>query len=145
MKYSLLILAVAASLCLAGNLSDESINGHASELKREHEDKRDKDGQVVAHIDTVYRGKERILSTITLTKKSKYGLRVARAYYAGGKEVLDELEYDNGRPQTIRLFKDDVLYEEFQRRPDGSVEPVSGEELARIQAEQRGLMETLKR
>ena len=145
MKYSLLVLAVTASLCLAGNQSDKSTNGSASELRREHEDKRDKDGQVVACIDTVYRGKERILSTVTITKRSKYGVRVVRAYYAGGKEVFDELEYDDGRPQMIRLFKDDMLSDEFKRKPDGSVEPVGSKELAKIQAEQRELMETLKK
>jgi hypothetical protein len=145
MKYSFLLLAITVSLCIGGNPRDESAKQQTANVRKEHEDKRDQAGKVVACIDTVYRGKERILSTVTITKKTKYGLRLVRAYYAGGREVLDELEYDDGRPQTIRLYKDDVLFDIFKRQSDGSVEPVSSEELEKLKTQQQELIETLKK
>ena len=143
-KYSLLLLTVSASLCLSGP-GDEAAKAPTSAIRKEREEKRDKDGKVVAYIETVYRGNERVLSTVMITKKTKYGIRVVRAYYSGGKEVFDEIEYDDGRPQTIRLYKDDALCDMFKRQPDGSVEPVSHDELAKLKAQQQELMETLKK
>jgi hypothetical protein len=132
------------SLCLADETPIAKPLAQSLELRTEHEEKRDSDGKVNAHVDTVYRGNVRILVTHKLLTKSKYGTRLIRAYFAEGKDVMDEIHYDDGT-QVIRLYKDDILCEMFRRKIDGSVEPVSSEELAKLKAQQQELMETLKK
>jgi hypothetical protein len=61
-----------------------------------------------------------------------------------GKEVLTELYYDDGKPTLVRTYKDNMLYDEFKRNSDGSVEPVPGEELAKLKSSQAEMMETIK-
>jgi hypothetical protein len=43
------------------------------------------------------------------------------------------------------LNKDDILYEMLRRQSDGSVEPVSSEELVKFKGQQKELMETLEK
>ncbi|MEY2428253.1 MAG: hypothetical protein QOJ40_1138 [Verrucomicrobiota bacterium] len=116
----------------------------AAEIRREHKQTRDQDGQVDSYIDSVYRGKERILLTDIRLKKNKYRIRMIRAYFANGKDVVDEIDYEDGT-QVIRLYKDDSLSEMFRRQVDGTVEPVSSEELAVLKARQHEMMEASKK
>ena len=82
--------------------------------------------------------------TVKMLTKNKYGIKMMRAYFADGKDAVDEIHYDDGT-QVIRLYKDEVLCEMFRRQDDGSVEPVSSEELAKLKGQQQELMETLKK
>jgi hypothetical protein len=102
------------------------------EIRKEREEKRDQNGKVNAYVDKVFRGKEMILMTVTLLETNKYGLRMRRSFLIDGNEVLTELHYNDGRPETIRTYKNNILYEEFKRQSDGSVEPVSSGELGEL-------------
>ena len=82
-----------------------------------------------AYVDTVYRGNVRVLMTVKMLTKNEYGIKMTRAYFAEGKDVTDEIYYDDGT-QVVRLYKDGVLCEMFRRQNDGSVEPISSEEVA---------------
>jgi len=143
MKYSLLCFVTLFSLNVADGQPKQKSQAQASDLRKEHEEKRDNTGKVNAHVDTVFRGNVKVMLTITLLTKNKSGIQISRGYFANGKNVVDEIHYDDGT-QVIRLYKDDVLCEMFRRRRDGSVEPVSSEELAKLKGQQQELMETLK-
>ena len=45
----------------------------------------------------------------------------------------------------VRFNDYDILYEMFRRQSDGSVEPVSSEELVKFKGQQKELMETLEK
>lgn len=144
MKHTLPFIVVAFSLCLAGGQTNEKSPARPAELRKVHEEKRDQDGKVNAYVDTVFRGNVRVLMTVKALTKNKYGIKMTRAYFTDGKNVVAEIHYDDGT-QVISLYKDEVLSEMFRRQKDGSVEPVSSEELAKRKGQQHELMETLKR
>lgn len=143
MKYSLILLALTLSPCFADGPPGDGAKPVA-ELRKEHEETRGADGQVSRYIDTVYRGKECVLRTLRFAKKNKYGIQMSRAYFADSQEVVDELYYDDGTT-VIRLYNKDILREMFRRKQDGSVEPVSSEELATLQAQQKEVMKTMEK
>lgn len=144
MKHLLLFIVAAISLCLTGGQPNEKLPARSSELRKEHEEKRDQDGKINAYVDTVFRGNVRVLMTVRTLTKNKYGIKMTRAYFCEGKDVVDEIHFDDGT-QEIRLNKDDILYEMFRRQSDGSVEPVSSEELVKFKGQQKELMETLEK
>jgi hypothetical protein len=144
MKHLLPFIVAAFTLCLAGGQSNEKSPARSSELRKEHEEKRDQDGKINAYVDTVFRANVRVLMTVKTPTKNKYGIRLTRAYFADGKDVMDEIHHDDGT-QMIRLYKDDILCDIFRRQMDGSVEPVSSEELATLKGQQQEMMETLKK
>jgi hypothetical protein len=144
MKYALLFAVMAFSLCPAGGQPNEKSPAQPSELRKDHEERRDKDGNVTSYIDTVFRGNVRVMVTHKMLTKNKYGIQMVRAYFVDGKDVVDEIHYDDGT-QVIRLYKDDVLCEMFRRQGDRSVEPVSSEELAKLKGQQQEFMETLRK
>jgi hypothetical protein len=144
MKHLLPFIVAAFTLCLAGGQSNEKLPARSSELRKEHEEKRDQDGKINAYVDTVFRGNVRVLMTVRTLTKNKYGIKMTRAYFAGGKDVVDEIHYDDGT-QRISLYKEDILCEMFRRQGDGSLEPVSSEELVKFKGQQKDLMETLEK
>jgi hypothetical protein len=144
MKYLLLCFVTILSLSVADAQPNEKSPAQGPELRKEHEEKRDENGKVNAYVDTVFRDNVKVMLTVTMLTKNKYRIKMTRAYFANGKNVVDEIHYDDGA-QVIRLYQDDILCEEFRRQPDGLVTPVSGEELAKLKGQQKELMETLKK
>ncbi len=145
MKYPLPFLLVALSLCAAAGPSEEQSKTALPLLRTEHKVKRDENGVTNAYIDTVYRGngrssQERILQTVTFKKKNQQAWGMWRTYYLDGEAVMSEADDDgDGRPETITLFKNSMVGEMFRRQPDGSVDALSSEELAKFQDEQRAM------
>jgi hypothetical protein len=144
MKCTLALFAVAVSVCIAADSPPESPKAEPPQLTQEHSEKRDEQGRVTAYIDKFYRGndrvrKERILQTVRFAKKEG-GWGTWRMFYVDGKVVVVEADDGDGKPPTVALFKDNVVYEMFRRRSDGSVEPLSSLELARFRSEQAALV-----
>jgi hypothetical protein len=140
MKLTILIFGITSSLCFADASPEQKPDAKPSEIRTVREEKKDADGHVGASIDRVYRGAEQILMTVRL-KQNHYGVRMIRSYFARGKIVLEETDYDDGRAQMIRTYRDDVLCEIFRRQSDGTITPASAEELAKLKSSQRDLME----
>ena len=140
MKLTLLVVCAAVSICLASGPTPKPAQAAVPELRQEHREKRDKDGQVYAAIDTVYRGKERILDTVRYTRA--HGAYAAgggwRIYRVGGQPAMLEDEKTANGKVTVRLYgkSDDLeIFEVFERGTNGSVEAVSSEELAKLKVQ----------
>ena len=90
-----------------------------------------KDGKPEMRIETVYRGKTRILKI--LSRRTKEGTLAieSRGYFVDGKVVMSECENDgNGGFKSFLLYHPGTdSIEIFQRQPDGSVNPVSTQTL----------------
>ena len=143
MKHLLLFCVTLFSLSVACGQTNGISPGKVPELRKEHKEVRDGAGNLNASIDTFFRGAERVMVTVKQLPTNKYGIKKTRAYFANGKDVVDEICYDDGT-QVIRLYKDGDLCEMFRRQVDGSCEPVSGDELAKLKGQQQELVESLK-
>ncbi len=141
MKLTILIFGITSSLCLAGGSLGQKPDSKPSEIRTVREEKKDANGHVSASIDRVYRGEEQILMTVRL-KQNHYGVRTIRSYFAQGKIVLEETDYDDGRPQMIKTYRDDVLCEIFRRHSDGTIKPASADELAKLKSSQKDLLQS---
>ena len=90
-----------------------------------------KDGKPEVRIESVYRGKARILQTLSRPNKQGRLAIVSRSYLVGGGLVMIESDEDgDGVFERISLYRpgtDDL--EMFTRQPDGSLKPVSTEKL----------------
>jgi hypothetical protein len=140
MKLTILIFGVTSLICFADESFKQKPDAKLSEIRTEREEKKDADGSVSASIERVYRGEEQILMTVRL-KQNRYGVRTIRSYFAKGKIVSEETDYDDGRPQMIRTYSDDTPCQVFRRQPDGSIKPASADELAKLQSSYRELMQ----
>ena len=132
MKYSLLFLIVAVSPCLA-----DSPLAQLPDVRTERVEKRNANGDIIAYVDTAYRGKERSLQKVRFKKKDGSGWGMWRTYFVGGKAVMQEQDDADGKSQTISFFRDGMVCEMFRKHQDGSVEPVSSAELAKFEADQQ--------
>jgi hypothetical protein len=132
MRYSLLFLVAAASLCLADGPPPQ-----IPAVRTEHVEKRNGNGDIIAYVDTAYRGKERSLQRVRFKKKDGTGWGMWQTYYVGGKAVMQEQDEGGGKSQTISFLNDGTVCEMFRRHQDGSVEPVSSVELTKFVADQQ--------
>jgi len=137
MKLILLALLTFASTCLADDPAEKPAQVPLPEIRNEHRDMRDKDGQVFGSVETVYRGKDRLLETIRY--KIARGEYAAggwfRIYRVGGEPVLlEEDKNGDGNADIIAYGKGSNLevFEAFKRQSNASVEPVSSEEFVKL-------------
>lgn len=140
MKYILAFFLATLSLCLADAPPDDKPKAQLPTLRTEHTEKRDKQGQVIRYVDTVYRGnervkKERILRTVKFKKENQEGWAIWRTFYVDGQAVMGETDDGDGKPPMVIFYKDNIPCEMFKRQPDGSVEAVSSEELAQLKGQ----------
>ena len=140
MKLTLLVVCAAASICLASEPGLKPAQDAVPQLRKEHKEKRDVDGQVHSFIDSVFRGQERILDTVRY--KRARGAYAAggwfRIYRVGGEPVMLEEDKNADGKVTVRLYgKSDSLevFEVFERGTNGLVEAVSSEEMAKLKAQ----------
>ena len=134
------VFAALTGLSFANDSLNQKPDAKPSEIRTVREEKKDADGTVSATIESVYRGSEQILMTVRL-KQNHYRVRTIRSYFANGKIVSEETDYDDGRPQMIRTYSDDTPCQVFRRQPDGSIKPASVDELAKLRASYRELMQ----
>lgn len=141
MKLNFLILFTSVSICVGGESDVTPAQVPPTKITTKQREVRD-GGQVIASVETVYRGKDRILdSTKYMVARGNYaaGGRF-RIYRVGGKPVLLEEDYKGDGNVTIRVFGRSGSLEDFEvfkRQSNGSIEPVSSAELARLKREDR--------
>lgn len=140
MKYVLSILTAATAVCLADGRAEQTPSTRLPEIRKVHREHRDTNGEVSAYTDTFYRGEERILIQATYTKPTKSGIKMWREFVVGRTTVTKEMDYGDDKPRLILVYRDGALYEAFRRRADGSVEPMSSDELSKAKAEMQEFM-----
>jgi hypothetical protein len=93
--------------------------------------KKDKDGNSTFRMETVYRGKDKIMMIISRPNKEGVMAVASRSYLVGGDLIATESdEKHDGTLQTIAVYHPGTNdMEIFTRQPDGSVEPVSTQTL----------------
>ena len=130
----MLSIFLAAVAALAADTPSEHGQGALPQVSKKRHETRDASGEVCAYAETFYRGGERILIQATYTKPQPSGIKMWREYMVGGT-VLKEMDYGAAKPQIIWVFQNGAVHEGFRRHPDGSVEPMTGEELAKAKSE----------
>jgi hypothetical protein len=148
MKYSKVILALGVFFCLVVGRSDEDLKPELPQVRKEHKEKHDNEGNVIAYIDTVYRGNERvknerILQTVRSRRKVDGDWVMARTFYLDGQMIMTEVDEGNGTTSVICFLKDNKIFEAFRRQTDGTVEPVPSVELAKLKNDQQAFVEGL--
>jgi hypothetical protein len=141
MKQVLTFLVAATAVCCAGcRPADQGAQPELSQISKKHREHRDTNGEVDGFTDTFYRGKERILIQAIYTKPTESGIRMWQEYVLDRKLVVKEMDYGDRKPPVVLLYRDNALYEAFRRHADGSVEPISSDELTKAKAELREFM-----
>ncbi len=127
MRILLLLMMVTVSLCFADDPSAQ-----IPDVRLEHIEKRDTGGEIIAYVDTDYRGKVRSMQKVRFKKKDGSGWGMWQTFFVDGKAVMCEQDDADGKSQTISFFRDGMVCEMFRRHQDGSVEPVSSAELTKF-------------
>ncbi len=108
---------------------------------------RDKDGKIDVRIETAYRGKTKVM--MTMSRRNHLGVLAvsSRSYLADGKLVMVESDEDgDGTLESITIFKPDTdSFEMFTRLPDGTVKPVSTKKLGSIKRQKSVADASMKR
>ncbi len=121
-------LLFSCFLLLAAGCHAEDVSGVTNKVT---EIDRDKDGKTDVRMETVYRGKAKVM--LIMSRRNQEGLMVvsSRSYLANGEIVMGESDEDrNGTLETITVFaRGERLVDMFTREPDGSVFPVSSQKL----------------
>lgn len=108
---------------------------------------RDKDGKVDVRIETAYRGKTKVMMTIS--RRTQQGVMAiqSRSYLADGKLVMVESDEDaDGTLESIAVFKPGSgFFEMFTRQADGTVTPVSTQKLDSIKRQKAVADATMQR
>jgi hypothetical protein len=122
MKTFVIILLFVAIGCYADDTSD--ITSKVFEKKA-------KDGKVSFRMETIYRGKTKVMTEMFRPNLQGVLVLRTRGYYADGTLVMTESDdHKSGKLDTITVFHsgaDDI--EIFTRQTDGSVKPVSTQTL----------------
>jgi hypothetical protein len=113
-----LILSAILFCGLFAQAADTNITSKVSE-------KRDNEGKVIRRIETLYRGKTKILMTLSRTNKQGNLVTESRSYLVAGKSVMIEADEDkDGFFESIMVSDpatDEI--ELFTRQSNGSVKP----------------------
>lgn len=85
------------------------------------------EGKPDLHIETVYRGKTKVMMIMSRRNQNGVLAVTSRCYLAGGKLVMVESDEDgDGVFESLTVFNPDTEdFEKFIRQPDGSVKPMS--------------------
>ena len=111
-----------------------------SDITRRHREHRNADGTIRATSDVVYRGKERIITSIRYTGQGTTNAAGSgwRVYYVGNEpRILEEDKAGDGSNVIVRVYGNGLDdFEAFHRRAGGQLEPVTGAKLAEMKREQ---------
>lgn len=87
---------------------------------------RDKDGKIDVRIETVYRGKTKVM--MIMSRRNQQGVMAvtSRSFLADGKLVMVESDEDgDGSFEFVTVFRPDAeSFEMFTRQSNGTVKPV---------------------
>ena len=137
MKYTTLLYVLAVLVSISALAAETGSDSSIPDVTVKRHVTKDSDGTVLATTDMFYRGTNRILDVVTYEKThGAYSVGGGwRTYRMGGAPVLIE---DRKRPDgdvELRVFgksSDLTDFEEFTRHSDGSVRPVTKEELWKL-------------
>ena len=137
MKHSNLIYVVTVLISISAVAAENGSDSSIPAVTVKHRDTKDEDGTLLASVDRFYRGTNQILEVVTYRKaRGPYSEGGGwRIYRMGGEPVLIE---DHKKPDgdvEVRVFgKNSDLsdFEAFTRHADGSVLPVSSEQLRKL-------------
>lgn len=104
---------------------------------------RDKDGKPDFRVESVFRGKERVMKVWSKANPQGVWSVTSRAFYAGGDMVAIEADEDGDSffetLATYRSVTEDM--EVFTRQRDGTVQPVSAQTLAALKKQNAAISE----
>jgi len=120
-------LAILILFCTSSYGADITITtNNTSDITTKTSERRDRDGKPDLRVETVYRGKTKVLRVMS-HRNSQGVMAVTRMYLVGGKCAMAETDEDgDGTFESVTVFDpgtDD--FEIFRRQPDGSVKPAS--------------------
>jgi hypothetical protein len=123
-------LTILILLCVSSYGADIITTNTTADITTKIFERTDGDGKPSWHIETVYRGKTKVLM-ITSHRNEQGIMTVTRSYFVGGKMVMAENdENGDGMFESVTVFDpatDD--FEVFTRKSDGSVKPISTQTL----------------
>ena len=130
-KTTFMILLAFVLVCFADEPASKREQSPSPEIRKEHQESRDKDGHLVSTLDKTYRGKECILAICSFkTPTGRFangGSR--RVYLVAGKAALFEEDFDGDSIiDEITICREGGC-EIYRRNLNGFMEPVSSEEL----------------
>lgn len=135
MKHIILVAISSAFICAAADPQTTNTTARLPEITTKHREWK-AEGRI-RYRDEVYRGKERILQTVRFQMEGTNTWQTWRFFYIDGKAIMFEDDHGGVKPATISLLKDNVTYAEFTRQQDGSLKPLSSEDLAKRNAEEK--------
>jgi hypothetical protein len=140
-------LIVLILLCTSVYGADSSTS-RASDLATKVTDFPGKDGKPDTRIETVYRGKAKVLMTMSRRNASGTMVVTTRCCLVGGKLALAESdEAGDGVFKLVTVFNPDNPddFEMFARQPDGSLKPLSTEAINALKKKKATADESLSK
>jgi hypothetical protein len=131
MKRLLAIVLVAVSGCATVSPPSSKLPA----LRVEHHEWAENPGEPL-YRDDYYRGSQKVLRVVRFQNKKTKAWETWRFLYIDGKAVLFEDDKGDGK-QSISMIKDNSTYDQFTRQPDGSLAPVSSDELDKIRVKEK--------
>jgi hypothetical protein len=125
------IVLVAVSGCCTGTQP----GGNVPALRVEHHEW-PAQHEKTRYRDEFYRGSQKILRVVRFQNEKTKAWETWRFLYIDGKAVVFEDDKGDGKP-SMSLIKDNSTYDQFTRQPDGSLLPVSSEELDELRAKEK--------
>ena len=143
MRWLLLAICTVAARCMAEDPPAPQVENFASAVTTNRHDMRDTDDRLIGTTESVSRGKDRIMVTAQFTGQQPGDVAGSgwRTYYMHDKPVMMETFGKGGSTGVIvRVYGNDFDdFEVFKKHADGSVTPVSSEELDKLKQEQTRL------
>ena len=124
-------LAILFLLCASVYGADTTTTNVVGDITTKVRERTAKDGKPEVRIETVYRGKTKILQIFSRPNKQGTLAVDSRSYLLGGDLVMSESDEDgDGVFERIALYHPGTAdLEMFRRQSDGSVKPVSTQTL----------------
>jgi hypothetical protein len=130
-------IALLVLFCAASYAADIRTTNIVEDITTVIAERQDAAGKPKLHLETSYRGKERILQITSRPNKQGKMAVVSRSYFAGGKLLAVESDEDgDGVFECLAVFGPTTNdFELFVKQPDGSVKPESTKKIELIKKE----------
>jgi len=138
-------LAILILFCTSLYGADTTTTNIVGDITTKTSERSGKDGKPDVRIETVYRGKTKVLQILSRRNKQGALAVVSRSYLIDGKlHMIESDENGDGFFESVAVF-DPVTddFEMFTRQVDGSVKPVSTEALEAIKKKKVAADESL--
>ena len=133
--------------CNASYAADITTTNVAGDITTVVSERQDENGKPRWHLETLYRGREKILQVEShLNKEGRMAL-AWRSYFVGGNLVMSEGDDDgDGSLEHIAIHQPGTRdFELFVRQPDGSVRPESTKKIELLKKEEAVADESLRK